>query len=94
MSITERTGARATKDYEAALDDIANRGVAAIRDTKAGLDDAVTNVADRGEEALRKARDVRDDVADIVAKAIRERPYTTLAIAGLFGFAYGALRRR
>jgi hypothetical protein len=28
-----------------------------------------------------------------ILHSIRVRPYTTLAIAGLIGFAYGALRR-
>ncbi len=36
-----------------AADDIARGGSAALRDAKAGLDDAVENVSEKGREALR-----------------------------------------
>ena len=96
MSSTERAGQRtdSMKDYEAALNDIAERGAAAIRNTKSRIDDAVTGVAEKGEEALQSAREVRDTVADAILRSVRTRPYTTLAIAGLIGFVYGAMRRR
>jgi len=96
MSSTERTEQRTNgmKDYEAALDDIAERGAAAIRNTKARVEDTVAKVADKGEEALNSARDVRDTFADAILRSVRERPYTTLAITGFIGFLCGALRRR
>jgi len=96
MSSTERTEQRTNgmKDYEAALDDIAERGAAAIRNTKARVEDTVAKVADKGEEALNSARDVRDTFADAILRSVRERPYTTLAIAGFIGFLCGAMRRR
>ncbi|TMJ01222.1 MAG: DUF883 family protein [Alphaproteobacteria bacterium] len=96
MSNTERTEQRTNgmKDYEAALDDIAERGAAAIKNTKARVDRVVSDVADKGEEALQSARDARDTVADAILRSVRERPYTTLAIAGFLGFLYGAMRRR
>ena len=95
MSSTERTEQRTNgmKDYEAALDDIAERGAAAIRNTKSRVDDTVAKVADKGEEALNSAREVRDTMADAILKSVRTRPYTTLAIAGFIGFLYGAMRR-
>jgi len=96
MSSTERTEQRTNgmKDYEAALDDIAERGAAAIRNTKSRVDDTVAKVADKGEEALNSAREVRDTMADAILKSVRTRPYTTLAIAGFLGFLCGAMRRR
>jgi ElaB/YqjD/DUF883 family membrane-anchored ribosome-binding protein len=96
MSSTERTEQRTNgmKDYEAALDDIAERGAAAIKNTKARVDQVVSDVTDKGEEALQSARKVRDTVADAILRSVRERPYTTLAIAGFVGFLYGAMRRR
>lgn len=96
MSSTERTDQRTNgiKDYEAALDDIAERGAAAIKNTKARVDRTVSEVADKGEEALQSARDVRDTIGDAILKSVRERPYTTLAIAGFIGFLCGAVRRR
>ena len=86
--------AHSTREIEAALDDIPARGVAAIRDTKAGLDDAVAHAADRGREALDSARDVRASIDDAILNSIKARPYTTLAVAGAIGFVYGAMRRR
>jgi ElaB/YqjD/DUF883 family membrane-anchored ribosome-binding protein len=76
-----------------AADDIATRGSAALRDAKAGLDDAVENVSEKGREALRGARDVRDTLDDTIRNSLRTHPYTTLAIAGLIGFAYAVMRR-
>ena len=77
-----------------AADDIATRGSAALRDVKAGLDDAVENVSEKGQEALRGAREVRDRLDDAIRNSLRTHPYTTLAIAGLIGFAYAVIRRR
>ncbi len=77
-----------------AADDIARRGSAALRDAKAGLDDAVENISEQGREALRGAREMRDTFDDAIRNSLRTHPYTTLAIAGLIGFAYAAMRRR
>ena len=95
MSSIERSGSRAdATDYEAAITDIVDQGVAAIRGARAGVEEAAAGLGEKGREALQGARDVRDGVADVVLNAIKTRPYTTLAIAGLIGFAYGAFRRR
>ena len=76
-----------------AADDIATRGSAALRDARAGLDDAVENVSEKGREALRGAREVRDTFDDAIRNSLRTHPYTTLAIAGLIGFACAVMRR-
>ena len=96
MSSTERADQRTNgiKDYEAALDDITERGTAAIKNTKARVDRVVSDISDKGEEALQSVREVRDTIADAILKSVRERPYPTLAIAGFIGFLYGAMRRR
>jgi ElaB/YqjD/DUF883 family membrane-anchored ribosome-binding protein len=96
MSSTEHSGPRAStaKSFESSVDDITARGAAALRDTKASFDAAVSDVAEKGQEALQGAREVRDTVADAILTSIKVRPYTTLAIAGLAGFLYGAMRRR
>ena len=86
--------AKSTTDYEAALDEIAERGAAAFKNTKARVEGVMSDVADTGEEAMNSAREVRDTVADTILRSVRERPYTTLAIAGFIGFLYGAMRRR
>jgi len=76
-----------------AVDDIATRGSTALRDAKAGLDDAVENVSETGREALRGAREVRDTFDEAIRASVRTHPYTALAIAGLIGFAYAVMRR-
>ena len=103
MSTTAHTGSRASaaKGLESAIDDITAFGAAAARDArtaardaKAGIDDVVADVSEKGREAMQGAREVRDTVSDAILDSIRTRPYTTLAIAGLIGFLYGAMRRR
>ena len=96
MASTQHTAQRTnhTTDYEAALDEIAERGAAAIKNTKARVEGVMSDVADKGEEALNSAREVRDSAANAILRSVRERPYTTLAIAGFIGFLYGAMRRR
>ena len=86
MSTTEHA-------VRSAADDIAKSGSAALRDAKAGLDDAVENVSEKGREALRGAREVRDTFDEAIRASVRTHPYTTLAIAGLIGFAYAVMRR-
>lgn len=95
MSSTESNFPRAaaTPDYEAAINDIADEGIAAIRGTRTGVEQAASEIGETGREALQGVRDVRDTFADAILTSIKVRPYTTLAIAGLIGFCYGAFRR-
>jgi hypothetical protein len=76
-----------------AADDIARSGSTALRDARAGLDDAMENVSKKGGEALRGAREVRDTFDEAIRASVHTHPYTTLAIAGLIGFAYAVMRR-
>jgi ElaB/YqjD/DUF883 family membrane-anchored ribosome-binding protein len=92
MSTTQRGSD--VPDIEAALDDIATKGAAAIRNTKAKIDKAASDATEKGQEALQRARDARDTLADVILESVRRHPYTTLAIAGAIGFLYGAMRRR
>jgi ElaB/YqjD/DUF883 family membrane-anchored ribosome-binding protein len=87
MSSTERV-------YRSTTDKMTDSATDTLRNAKAGLDGVVEDVGEKGREALRGARDVADTFADALIHSIRARPYTTLAIAGLAGFAYGAMRRR
>jgi ElaB/YqjD/DUF883 family membrane-anchored ribosome-binding protein len=92
MATTQRSSSVA--DIEAALDDITTKGAAAFRNTKARIEEAASDATEAGEEALRRARDARDTLSDVILESVRTRPYTTLAIAGAVGFLYGAMRRR
>ena len=76
-----------------AADEIARSGSAVLRDAKAGLEGAVENVSETGREALHGAREVRDTFDEAIRASLRTHPYTTLAIAGLIGFAYAVMRR-
>jgi hypothetical protein len=92
-------------DYEAALDDITRRGIAAIRHT----DDThrAQKIVRRSisQHCLREQRPMKrvqplqpaettgHAVDGGIVQSIKARPYATLAIAGLIGFACAALRR-
>src|SRR3954451_681176 len=80
-------------DYEAKLDDITKRGISALRTTEKKANAAIPSAPDASRDALDSAEQIRDSVSGAILHSIKIRPYTTLAIAGLIGFAYGALRR-
>ena len=80
-------------DYEAALDDITRRGVSALRRTEQKANAAISNTAGAARGAVDAVEKVQDSVSGAIRHSIKVRPYTTLAIAGLIGFACGALRR-
>jgi len=84
---------RSDTAYESALDDITRRGISAIRSTHNKVDAAISNTADAARGAVDSVEKVQDSVHGAILHSIKVRPYTTLAIAGLIGFAYGALRR-
>ena len=84
---------RSAPDYERALDDITQRGISALRHTEKKVDSAITSTADAARGAVDGVEKARDSVRGAILHSIKVRPYTTLAIAGLIGFAYGALRR-
>jgi hypothetical protein len=82
-------------ECEAALDDITRRGVAAIRHTHHSQKTAqrmISRYRPRERRPLQHAEQSQG-VNDAIVQSIRARPYTTLAIAGLLGFACAALRR-
>ena len=60
-----------------------------------GVRDRVAGAIDEGTEAVKRtAHDLRDSAGNLageVAAAVKDRPYTTLAIAGGLAFAIGAL---
>ena len=71
-----------------------DKAAAAVRDAKAGFDDTVEDLSQKGREAVEGVRDVWSALGNALADSIRTRPYTTLAGAALVGFLYGALRSR
>jgi ElaB/YqjD/DUF883 family membrane-anchored ribosome-binding protein len=86
-------------------DDLASKGAAALRDTKAGVESVIADAGEKGQQALNYAskkgqeamdnvRSVGDTVAVAIEKSVTTRPYTTLALAVAAGFLFGATWRR
>ena len=48
----------------------------------------------KGKEAMENVREVGDTFAAAIEKSVKQRPYTTLALALAGGFLFGAIWRR
>jgi len=62
--------------------------------TKSNLDGVIAGAEAKGQEAVDAVRDVSDNVVKAIDKSLKDRPYTTLALALGFGFLFGATWRR
>jgi ElaB/YqjD/DUF883 family membrane-anchored ribosome-binding protein len=49
---------------------------------------------EKGQEAADAMREVRDSFTEAIEESLKERPYTTLALAVGLGFIFGAIWRR
>jgi ElaB/YqjD/DUF883 family membrane-anchored ribosome-binding protein len=54
----------------------------------------ISDVRDQGKEAVEAVAEVRDNLATAIDRSLKDRPYTTLALAVGLGFALGALWAR
>jgi ElaB/YqjD/DUF883 family membrane-anchored ribosome-binding protein len=90
---------------DATMEDVASKGAAALRDTKAGVESVIAEAGEKGQRALSYAsqkgqeamgnvRTVGDTVAVAIERSVTKRPYTTLALAVAAGFVFGATWRR
>lgn len=75
-------------------DIVTNRGTAAWQRARSGVDDVMSDAQDKGREAVDAMREVSDKFVEAVDESIKNRPYTTLAIAIGLGFLFGATWRR
>ena len=75
-------------------DIVANRGNAAWQRASAGVDGVMSDAQDRSREAVDAMREVSDKFVEAIDEPIKDRPYTTLAIAVGLGFLFGATWRR
>ena len=75
-------------------DIVSLRGGAAWRKARSGVGDVVSDVQDKGMEAVGAVREVGDNVVDAIDESLKKRPYTTLALAAGIGFLFGATWRR
>jgi ElaB/YqjD/DUF883 family membrane-anchored ribosome-binding protein len=89
-----QAGLQMARSPKSLTDNIAAAGSAALRDTRSSIDAAMADVGERAEDALQRARDVGDKLADGFAEAVHERPLVTLALAVGVGFVLGTAWRR
>jgi ElaB/YqjD/DUF883 family membrane-anchored ribosome-binding protein len=73
---------------------VSDKGAAAWRRARSGVDDAVSDAQDKGREALGAVSDVSDNLVDAIDESIKKRPYATLALVAGLGFLFGATWRR
>jgi ElaB/YqjD/DUF883 family membrane-anchored ribosome-binding protein len=75
-------------------DIVANRGSAAWQRARSGVDGVMSDAQDKSREAVDAMREVSDKFVATIDESIKNRPYTTLAIAIGLGFLFGATWRR
>jgi len=92
-------------DLQALRDDLArladqvrniltNKGNAAWQRAKTRADGVMSDAQSKGQEAANAVRDVSSNFADAIDESIKNRPYTTLALAVGLGFLLGTGWRR
>jgi ElaB/YqjD/DUF883 family membrane-anchored ribosome-binding protein len=62
--------------------------------TRTNVRRVVSDVQDKGADAVEAVREVRDNVANALDKSLAKRPYTTLALALGLGFLLGKVWAR
>jgi ElaB/YqjD/DUF883 family membrane-anchored ribosome-binding protein len=93
------------KDLQALRDDLARlaeeiggivstRGNAAWTRAKTSVDGVVSDAQVKGQEAVDAVREISDNFVDAIDDSIKNRPYTTLALAVGLGVLLGATWRR
>jgi ElaB/YqjD/DUF883 family membrane-anchored ribosome-binding protein len=73
---------------------VGTRGNAAWRRASSTVEGVVSDVQDKGMEAVDAVREVGDNMVDAIDESLKRRPYTTLALAVGLGFLFGATWRR
>ncbi len=79
---------------EEVRDIVAGKGNAAWQRAKTSVDGVVSDAQAKGQEAVGAVRDVSGNFADALDESIKNRPYTTLALAVGIGFLLGTTWRR
>ena len=75
-------------------DIFASKGNAAWSRAKSNVEGVVSDVSAKGQEAVDAVREVGDNMVDAIDESLKNRPYTTLALAVGIGFLFGATWRR
>lgn len=72
----------------------AAKGDKAWQRARAGVDDVMADAEERGRDAVDAVREVGDNMLGAIDESLKQRPYTTLALALGLGFLFGATWRR
>lgn len=75
-------------------DILAGNGAAAWQRAKSGVDEAISEAQDKGQEAASALREVSDHFVEALDESIKTRPYVTLALVAGLAFLFGAALRR
>jgi ElaB/YqjD/DUF883 family membrane-anchored ribosome-binding protein len=59
--------------------------------TRTNVRSVVSDAQDKGRDAVKAVGEVGDNVANAIDKSLKDRPYTTLALAVAIGFVLGAV---
>ena len=70
------------------------KGNVAWQKAKSSVGGVLSDAETKGEEAVDAVREVRDNVVGAIDESLKQRPYTTLALAVGLGFLFGATWRR
>lgn len=79
---------------EQVRDIVSSKGNAAWRRARTGAEGVMSDAQAKGQEAASAVRDVSGHFADAVDESIKNRPYTTLALAVGLGLLLGTSWRR
>jgi ElaB/YqjD/DUF883 family membrane-anchored ribosome-binding protein len=75
-------------------DIFSSKGSATWSRAKSNVEGVVSDVSAKGQEAVDAVREVGDNMVDAIDESLKNRPYTTLALAVGIGFLFGATWRR
>ena len=75
-------------------DIFSSNGSATWSRAKSNVEGVVSDVSAKGQEAVDAVREVGDNMVDAIDESLKNRPYTTLALAVGIGFLFGATWRR
>jgi ElaB/YqjD/DUF883 family membrane-anchored ribosome-binding protein len=71
-----------------------SKGNVAWSRAKSNVEGMVSDVSAKGQDAVDAVREVGDNMVDAIDESLKNRPYTTLALAVGIGFLFGATWRR
>jgi len=73
---------------------LSDKGTAAWQRAKSSVDGAMSDVQDKGREAVGAVHDVSDNFVEAIDESLKNRPYATLAIVAGLGILLGATWRQ